>query len=253
MHITVLTLFPGMFSGPFSESIVKRATQRGILGLMTRNIRNFARDKHKMTDDYVFGGGPGMVMKPEPVLGAIEAARSTYPGEPSHTVLLTPQGRSFTQDVAVDLSKKPHVILVCGHYEGVDERIRQHFVNDEVSLGDFVLTGGEPAAIAITDAIVRLLPGVLGDPESAATDSFAQGLLQYPQYTRPRSYQGWDVPQILLSGNHEEIEKWRRYWSILRTFERRPDLIGPAGITPQEIDRARIQIKFEPRETTEGS
>ena len=238
MRITILTLFPAMFDGPFRESIVKRAVEKGIVQVGLVNVRDYARDKHHIVDDYTFGGGPGMVMKPGPIFEAVEAARQSAPDEPAHVVLLTPQGRVFKQAMARELSRKRHLIFICGHYEGVDERVHEHLVDDEISLGDFIMTGGEPAAIAIVDAVVRLLPDALGDPESATTDTFSDGLLQYPQYTRPRVYRDWEVPPLLLSGNHEAIAKWRRRQSILRTLQRRPDLLGPAGVTPGETEKA---------------
>lgn len=238
MRITVLTLFPTMFSGPFSESMVKRGMEKGLVEVSVRNIRDYTTDKHHVVDDAPFGGGPGMVMKPEPLFDAVAAAREDAPGRTGHVILLTPQGKVFNQQRARELAQLPHVIIVCGHYEGVDERVHQHLANEEMSLGDFVLTGGEPAAIAIVDAVVRLVPGVLGDPESS-TDSFSAGLLQYPQYTRPRIFGGWPVPDILLSGNHQELARWRRAQSIGRTLQRRPELLDEAGVTPAEIEAAR--------------
>ena len=236
MHITILTLFPNMFKGPFSESIVRRAIDKAIVQVDVRDIRSYTRDKHHAVDDTPFGGGPGMVMKPEPIFEAANDAKRSVP-EDSWVVLLTPQGRVFDQAVAGELATKGHLVLICGHYEGVDERISQHLADDEVSLGNFVLTGGEPAAIAIIDALVRLLPGSLGDPKSAQGDSFASGVLQHPQYTRPRVYQGWKVPEVLLSGDHQAIARWRRHQSVLRTINRRPDLLDDANLPPTKFTK----------------
>ena len=239
MHISILTLFPAMFDSPFAESIVKRAADRGIVQIQVRNIRDYATDKHRTVDDSPYGGGAGMVMKPEPLFDAVEDAQRRVPEQPSHVVLLTPQGRVLSQAVAQELAEKGHLILLCGHYEGVDERVRQHLADDEISLGDFVMTGGEPAAMAIVDAVVRLLPGALGDPQSAQGDSFAAGLLQHPQYTRPPEYRGWRVPEVLLSGDHGAVARWRRRRSIQHTARRRPDLLGPAGLSPEEVAEAQ--------------
>lgn len=238
MRITILTLFPRMFTSPFAESMIKRAMDRGIIRMDVHNIRDWTLDKHHVVDDSPFGGGPGMVMKPEPLFAAVEAVRSNVPDEPGRAILLTPQGRVFNQSIARELAAERHLILVCGHYEGMDERVHQHLADDEISLGDFVLTGGEPAAICIVDAVVRLIPGVLGDPESGLSDSIAGGLLQYPQYTRPRVFREWEAPDILLSGNHQDVARWRRRQSILRTLKRRPDLLQSAGITQDEIEDA---------------
>ncbi len=237
MEITVLTLFPGMFQGPLSESILKRATEKELVTFRIVNIRDYAHDRHKVVDDAAYGGGPGMVMKPQPLAEAIDDMRVLRP-EGTWVVLLTPQGRPFTQAVAQELATKPSLTLVCGHYEGIDERVIEHLVDDELSLGDFVLTGGEPAAWAITDAVVRLQPGVLNDPESGAADSFASGLLQYPQYTRPPDFRGWKVPDILLGGDHGAVARWRRLQAIKRTYQRRPELLERAGVTQKEIDEA---------------
>ena len=243
MHITILTLFPEVFASPLSSSIVGRAVERGLAVIDVRDIRDFAHDRHRTADDYAYGGGPGMLMKPEPLIEAIESVRAS--AVPPRVVLMSPLGRTFDQSVAAELAGEPHLALVCGHYEGVDERVRQHAVDDEISLGDFVMTGGEPAAWAIVDAVVRLLPGVLGDPGSPITDSFAAGLLQYPQYTRPEEYRGLRVPPVLLSGDHGRIARWRRNQSLRRTGELRPDLIERAGVTPEEIARAEAELAAE--------
>jgi len=238
MDITVLTLFPGMFEGPFRESMVKRGIDRGLIRLHVRNIRDSATDKHRTVDDAPFGGGPGMVMKAEPLFAAVEAARAAVPDAPGHVVLLSPQGGVFSQAKARELAQKQHLILVCGHYEGVDERVHEHLADEEMSLGDFILTGGEPAAIAIVDAVARLVPGVLGDPGSLAQDTFAEGLLQFPQYTRPRVFRGWEAPDVLLSGDHQEVARWRRRQSVQRTLRRRPDLLASGGVSPEEVEEA---------------
>lgn len=223
MRIDILTLFPGMFRGPFEESIIKRAVERGLLEIGIHNIRDFAPGRHRVADDYPYGGGAGMVMKPEPVFAAVEAVRRPD----SRVILMTPQGRLFTQSTAQDLSRLDHLVLLCGHYEGVDERVRDHLVDDELSIGDYVLTGGELPAMVVVDAVARLVPGVLGAGESAVEESFAAGLLEYPHYTRPPDFRGWRVPQVLLSGNHARISRWRREQSLLRTLRRRPELLTP--------------------------
>ncbi len=239
MRIHILSLFPGMFSGPFDESIVKRAVDRGLVEIALYNIRDYTWDKHHVVDDYPFGGGQGMVLKPEPVFAAVESIR----GEgATPVILLTPQGRLFDRAVAEDLAAYDEMILICGRYEGVDERVREHLVTDELSIGDYVLSGGELAAMVVVDAVVRQLPGVLGAEGAVREDSHADGLLEHPQYTRPRAFRGWEVPEVLLSGNHAEIEKWRKEQSILRTLERRPDLLERADLPADKrmiLDRIR--------------
>lgn len=232
-RIDILTLFPDMFSGPFAESIVRRAVDRDLVSISIHNHREWGLGKHRMVDDYPFGGGTGMVMKPEPLFEAVEAIKAAS-DQSAPVILLTPQGRVFNQEVAAELAQHDRIILICGHYEGVDERVGEHLATDEISIGDYVLTGGELAAMVIVDAVVRQLPGVLGSDESAKDDSHANGLLEHPQYTRPQSYRGWDVPDILLSGNHAEIAKWRRQQSILRTLRRRPELLERADLSPEE-------------------
>jgi tRNA (guanine37-N1)-methyltransferase len=228
MRIDIFTLFPQMFVGPLDSSILERSVDQGLVNFNIHNIRDYTHDKHHTTDDYSYGGGAGMVMKPEPVFEAVEVVRAgatEMEGKALSIVLLTPQGRLFCQPVANELAKYDWLMFICGHYEGVDERIREHLVTDEISIGDFVLTGGELAAMVLVDATVRLLPGVLGSGESLLYESHTDGLLEYPQYTRPEEYRGWKVPEILLSGNHGEIAKWRREQSLKRTAERRPDLL----------------------------
>ncbi|MHB0868405.1 MAG: tRNA (guanosine(37)-N1)-methyltransferase TrmD [Chloroflexota bacterium] len=223
MEIDIITLFPGMFRGPFEESIIARGVERGLLQIRVHNLRDFATGRHKVVDDYPFGGGPGMVMKPEPIFAAVESLRR----EGSRVVLMSPQGRLFRQAIAQELSQLPRLVLLCGHYEGVDERVRQRLVDDELSIGDYVLTGGELAAMVVCDAVSRLIPGVLGAGESTAEESFAAGLLEYPHYTRPAEFRGLRVPEVLLSGDHARVERWRREQSLLRTLQRRPELLGP--------------------------
>ncbi len=231
MRFDILTLFPEFFTSPLEQSLLGKAIAKGVLTVSTRNPRDFTTDKHRTTDDSPYGGGHGMVMKVEPVVAAIEALRAEGPA--GRVILTTPQGVPLTQSLARELSGEERLIIVCGRYEGVDERIRA-FVDTEISLGDFVLTGGEVAALALVDSVGRLVPGVLGEPGSAEHDSFSDGLLEYPQYTRPEDFRGLKVPEVLLSGNHAEIERWRRTESLERTAERRPDLIEKAGLTEAE-------------------
>ena len=233
MRIDVLTLFPEMFSGPLQASILGRAIESGLVKVILHNIRDYAEDKHHVVDDYPFGGGPGMVMKPEPLFAAVEAAAALDAAK-GHVVLLTPQGRLLTQSLGDELARRERLILVCGHYEGVDERVREHLVDDEISIGDYVLSGGELPAMVLIDVVARRLPGALGSEESLAEESHAQGLLEYPQYTRPAEFRGWQVPEVLLSGHHAQIAAWRRQQSILRTALRRPDLLERAALTETE-------------------
>jgi len=238
VRIDILTLFPEMFQGPFSAGIFQRAVDRGLVRVNIHDIRGFTHDKHRVVDDYAYGGGGGMVLKPEPIFEAVESVKASIYKEAKPeelpVILLTPQGRPFRQGIAQELSAHSHLILICGRYEGIDERVRQHLATDEISIGDYVLGGGELAAMVVTEAMVRLLPGVLGSEESAQDDSHTTGLLEYPHYTRPRTFRDWAVPDILLSGNHGQIAKWRREQSIRRTFERRPDLLESAALTPEE-------------------
>ncbi len=238
MRIDILTLFPEMFQGPFSAGIFQRAIDRKLVEVNIHNIRDYTHDKHHIVDDYAYGGGAGMVLKPEPIFEAVESVKTAIRNkeEPDElpVILLTPQGRLFRQRIARELSTYSHLILICGRYEGVDERVRRHLATDELSIGDYVLGGGELAAMVVTEAVVRLLPGVLGSEESALDDSHAAGLLEYPQYTRPSVYRDWAVPEILLSGDHGQIEKWRREQAILRTLKRRPELLDKANLTSEE-------------------
>ena len=226
MRFHVLTIFPGMFSGPLSESILARALQNELIEVNLHDIREHAHNRHRSVDDYPFGGGSGMVMKPEPLFEAVEAVRTEAAlDESTPVILLTPQGRPLTQTVVEELGQHNDIVLVCGRYEGVDERVRQHLVTDEISIGDYVLSGGEIAAMVVIDSVSRLIPGVVGSIESTEDDSFTTGLLQFPQYTRPAEFRGMTVPDMLLSGNHAEIARWRRRESLRRTFQRRPDLL----------------------------
>ncbi len=236
MRFDILTLFPGMFCGPFDDSIIKRARESGLISIHLHNIRDFATDKHHVTDDYPYGGGGGMVMKPEPIFACVEHVLAEEPpeGEPPPIILLTPQGRLFTQQVAMELARHRRLILICGRYEGVDERVREHLVTDEISIGDYVLSGGEIPAMVIVDAVTRLLPGALGHAMAPLQDSHAMGLLEGPHYTRPVEFRGWRVPDVLLSGNHAEIARWRREQALRRTLERRPDLLARARLTPED-------------------
>lgn len=233
MKIDVLTLFPEMFEGVFGASILGKAKEKGLVSLQAVNFRNYANNKHNTVDDYPYGGGGGMVLKPEPVFAAVEDLQ-VEPDVKPRVILMCPQGESFTQRKAEELSKESHLVLICGHYEGYDERIREHLVTDELSIGDYVLTGGEIPAMAVIDSVVRLLPGVLGNETSAVTDSYSTGLLEHPHYTRPPEFRGWCVPDILVSGHHAKIEAWRREQSLLRTLKRRPDLLEKVELTAKE-------------------
>ncbi|MFC1902429.1 tRNA (guanosine(37)-N1)-methyltransferase TrmD [Chloroflexota bacterium] len=232
MRIDVLTLFPPMFEAPFGFGIFKRAVDQGLVSLNLHNIRDCTHDKHHVVDDYPYGGGAGMVLKPEPIFETVESIKVGSRDEDGEcpVVLLTPQGRLFSQEIARELSQYRRLVLICGHYEGVDERVREHLATDEISIGDYVLTGGELPAMVVIDAVVRLLPGVLGSEESPLDDSHASGLLEYPQYTRPPVFRGWPVPEVLLSGNHAQIARWRREQIIRRTLERRPELLDKAKL-----------------------
>lgn len=272
MNIDVLTLFPEMFEGVFGASILGKARQKGLVSLSTLNFRDYANNKHNTVDDYPFGGGGGMVLKPGPIFAAVEELMERHypgtvgvndiggltdvpenqleempngkPGQPPEdqpatapkprVILMCPQGEPFTQRKAEELSREEHLIFICGHYEGYDERIREHLVTDELSIGDYVLTGGELPAMVVIDSVVRLLPGVLGNQLSAVTDSFSTGLLEYPHYTRPAKFRDWEVPEVLLSGHHENIEQWRRRQSLERTYRRRPELLRDVELSKKD-------------------
>jgi len=222
VKIDVLTLFPAMFAGPLDESIIKRARQAGLMELQLWNLRDWAHDRHKTVDDRPFGGGPGMLLKPEPIFEAVEQLAT----EKTHVVLMSPSGRTFNQAIAREMTRHEHLLVVTGHYEGFDERIREHLADDELSIGDYVLTNGALPAMVVIDTVARLIPGVLGHDESAAEESFSTGLLEYPHFTRPAEFRGMKVPEVLLSGNHAEIARWRAEQAHLRTQARRPDLLG---------------------------
>ena len=256
MEFDVFTLLPEVFPSYLETSIIKRARERGLIHVRVHNIRDHTHDKHHVTDDTPYGGGGGMVMKPEPVFEAVESVLKSF-STTEHTegavnlkessvdsalnaldipvILLTPQGRVFDQSVAQELSQHPHLAIICGRYEGFDERIREHLITDEISIGDFVLTGGELPALILIDAISRLLPDVLGDPTGAQDDSHAMGLLEYPHYTRPPEFRGWKVPDVLLSGDHAKINKWRREQALLRTYNKRPDMLEKTELTKADL------------------
>jgi tRNA (guanine37-N1)-methyltransferase len=241
LNFEVLTLFPGILEGPLNESILKRGREKGLLNVAVRNIRDTTEDKHKTADDSPYGGGAGMVLKPGPIFSAIEAIQAEHPGEKLLTILLSPQGRLFDQKRAEELSGETRrIVLLCGHYEAIDERVVEALVDEELSIGDYVLTGGELAALVVIDAAARLLPGVLGDDESAYRDSFGDGLLDHPHYTRPAEFRGRKVPDVLLSGNHADIEKWRRRESLKATLMKRPDLLATAYLTDE--DRKILEV-----------
>ena len=239
MQIDVLTLFPEMFQGIFEQSIMKRAIDQKLVSIGLHNIRDYTHDKHHTADDYPYGGGAGMVLKPEPIFEAVEVIDKK---EGTPIILLSPQGRLLTQEVAQELAGHSQLVLICGHYEGVDERVREHLASDEISIGDYVLSGGELAAMVVIDSVFRLVPGVLGSEASPREDSHVGGLLEYPQYTRPPDYRGWPVPEVLLSGNHAQINRWRREQAIRRTFARRPELLARAELSSEEerlVERLR--------------
>lgn len=266
MRIDVLTLFPEMCEGVFSTSILGKARDKGIVSLNAVNFRDFSGNKHNTVDDTPYGGGGGMVLKPDPIFAAVEHVLGIPPignqdvqssGEevteaPSavkpRIILMCPQGKTYNQKIAEELAQEEHLIFICGHYEGYDERIREHLITDELSIGDYVLTGGELPALTVIDSVVRLQPGALGNEMSAVTDSFSTGLLEYPHYTRPAEFRGWKVPDMLLSGHHANIESWRREQALLRTLERRPDLLESAELTAQDkkiVERLKRELKPE--------
>ena len=246
MRFDIFTLFPEMLRGPLDESIIARASERGLVEICVWNPRDATTDRHHVVDDYPYGGGAGMVMKPDPIFTAVERV---YQGGP--IILMSPQGRVFTQAIARELAREPRITLLCGHYEGIDERVREHLCTDEISLGDFVLTGGELAALVIVDAVTRLLPGVLA-PGSTEEESHTAGLLEYPHYTRPPEFRGWRVPDILLSGNHAAVARWRRKESLRRTRARRPDLLAALDFT-KEDRKLLAEIEAEEEAVTGSS
>jgi tRNA (guanine37-N1)-methyltransferase len=265
VRIDVVTIFPGMFAGPLDESILKRAQAAGLVQIGVHDLRGYTNDRHRTTDDAPYGGGAGMVMRPEPLFAAVEALRTPD----AEVILMSPQGRPFSQQVARELSGRQHIVLLCGRYEGFDERVRQHLATDAVSIGDYVLTGGELPAMVVIDAVVRLLPGVLGSEESLYEESHSSGLLEYPHFTRPPEFRGWQIPDVLLSGNHAAIARWRREQSLLRTLRQRPDLLARADLTaadrrflatngaseylrPEDVEAPRRQRRSAPRADGQG-
>jgi tRNA (guanine37-N1)-methyltransferase len=241
MRIDILTLFPEMFDSVLQSAIFKRAIDRNLVNIVIRNIRDYTHDRHHTVDDYPYGGGAGMVLKPEPIFEAVEAVIAEIKAENGEAenynipiILLTPQGRLFSQKTAMKYSEQKNLVVICGHYEGVDERVREYLATDEISIGDYILSGGETAAMVVMDAVIRLVPEVLGSADSSIDESHTTGLLEYPQYTRPPVFRDWEVPEILLSGNHGQIAKWRREQSIMRTAKRRPDLLDKAVLSPEE-------------------
>jgi tRNA (guanine37-N1)-methyltransferase len=253
MHFDVFTLFPGLITPYLEESILQRARANGLLQVDVHDIRDWAEGKHHVTDEPPYGGGGGMVMKVQPIFAAVEGVLGSPPACP--VIMMTPQGRPFTQRVAMELVQHPRIALLCGRYEGVDERVREHLMTDQISIGDFVLTGGELPALMIIDAVSRLIPGVLGDPDGAFDDSHATGLLEYPHYTRPPEFRGWKVPDVLVSGNHALIARWRREQSLLRTYRQRPDLLETADLSDKDrkfldrITRGDIPAEHQGEET----
>jgi len=237
IRFDILTLFPEMFGSPFDSSVLKKAQEKGLIEIVVHDIRGYAEDKHRVTDDYPYGGGGGMVMKVEPIARALDDVVPVR--EEAAVILLTPQGDVFNQKTAEELAGFSRLVLICGHYEGVDERVRRHLADREISVGDYVLTGGELPAMILVDAVSRLLSGVLGNSDSAVSDSFSAGLLEYPQYTRPAEYRGWKVPEVLLSGHHRDIEIWRRKEALRKTALRRPDLLKMADL--EEEDRKILE------------
>ncbi len=233
MRVDIVTIFPAMFAGPFAEGVVARGIAAGLLAVGVHDLRTFTTDRHRVVDDVPFGGGPGMVLKPEPLVRAVEHIRATH-GEPGAVVLTSPQGRRLTARDAERLAGLPHIVVLCGRYEGVDERVREHVATEEISIGDYVLSGGELPAMVLVDAVARFVPGIVGDERSVAQDSFVRGLLDYPHYTRPAEFRGWRVPDVLLSGHHAEIGRWRKREALRRTLERRPDLVDDSVLDEPE-------------------
>jgi tRNA (guanine37-N1)-methyltransferase len=254
MRFEILTLFPALFDGVFQESIIKRAVESQLVSIAIHNIRDYAAGRHRITDDEPYGGGGGMVMKVEPIACALEAVLGDEPlprgqDEPTRVILLSPAGRLFDQALADELAICEHLVLICGRYEGIDDRVSQHLCTDEISIGDYVLSGGEIPAMVVVEAVTRLLPGALGDPLGTAHDSHVAGLLEYPHYTRPAAYRGWAVPEVLLSGNHSDVALWRRQQSLLRTCQRRPELLSKADLSDE--DRAFLEHLAGPPPLTE--
>jgi tRNA (guanine37-N1)-methyltransferase len=238
----VLSIFPEMFLSPLNFSLLKKAQEKGLINICLHDIRNWTSDKHRMTDDAPYGGGCGMVMKIEPLERAVAEIKGNV--QDAQVILMTPQGETFNQKIAADLAEKKQIIIICGRYEGVDERIRKHIADREISIGDYILTGGELSALVLIDAVSRLIPGVLGNAQSSCSESFSNGLLEYPQYTRPAEYKSWCVPEVLISGNHADIEQWRKLESLRRTYQRRPDLLKKLDLSVEDKKKLE-QIKLE--------
>src|SRR5262245_22663861 len=254
MRIDVLTLFPAMFESPLEHSILRRARDAGLLEFRAIDLRDYTTDRHRTADDAPFGGGVGMVMKPEPIFRAVEAVAGEAPDPgPNRLILMSPLGQTLDQDLAAELAREDHLLILCGRYEGIDERVHEHLVTDEISIGDYILTGGELAAMVLIDAVVRLVPGVLGKAESAMTESFEEQLLEYPHYTRPADFRGWRVPDVLLSGDHEAVRRWRRRQSLLRTLDRRPDLFRRHALSAEELELLGLPRPTRRRRGSSGS
>jgi tRNA (guanine37-N1)-methyltransferase len=247
----IVTIFPRMFDGPTREGILGRAIERGLVDLKVVDLRDFTDDRHRTVDDVAYGGGPGMVLKPAPMFRAIDHVRETR-GEPAAVVLTSPQGRPFCQADAVRLSRCGHVVVLCGRYEGIDERVRDQVATEELSIGDYVLTGGELPAMVLLDAVVRLLPGAVGDEQSVELDSFTRGLLDYPHYTRPAEFRGFKVPDVLLSGHHEQVRRWRQRQAVARTLARRPELLAAAELDDEERAIVRELMQARQKETDDA-
>lgn len=251
MKFDIVTIFPEMVSAALAAGVIGRARDRGLLDIVVHNLRDFTTDRHKVVDDVPFGGGPGMVMKPEPFVAAVEAVAISR-GTPGAVVLTSPAGKPFTQAEAERFHRLRHIVLLCGRYEGVDERVREHVATEEISIGDYVLSGGELPALVVVDAVGRLVPGVVGDEQSVAEDSFSRGLLDHPHYTRPAEFRGWTVPDVLLSGHHGEIRRWRRREALRRTAERRPELLAAATLESADQDVLRELTAIRTRTEREG-
>lgn len=239
LHIHLVTGFPNLVQSPLQDSIIRRAQAKGLVRIDVYDLRNYTTDKHHQIDDYPYGGGPGMVLKPEPIFRCVRQIQARIHPERARVILMTPDGATYNQRMAEELARERHLILICGHYKGVDERVREALVTDEISIGDYVLSGGELPALVVIDSVVRLVPGVISDYESAATDSFARGILDHPHYTRPEVFEGMRVPEVLLSGHHAEIEKWRLEKALERTRQRRPDLYEQYLASKKELEASR--------------
>lgn len=244
MNFYVLTLFPEMIQNALNHSIIKRALEKNLISINSINIRDFSENKHNQVDDYAYGGGAGMIMKPEPIFKAFSYLKNTLKNDKIKVLYMTPQGKPFNQKMAEELAKEKDLIILCGHYEGIDERVIEEIVSDEISIGDFVLTGGEIPAMAIIDSVARLIPNVLGKEESFINESFAENLLEYPNYTRPFSFNGKEVPSVLISGNHQKIAQWKREQSLIRTYKKRPDLLKNANLTEKEKNFLKNEFNY---------